>query len=1095
MLSQQSGGSNGFEVLVRELPDAVLVVDRLGRVLLSNREQEFQVGRQAPSLGLSPDLKAFHLDGRRYEDAEWPLARALGAGEVVADEEFYVVGVDGARRSFTCRCAPFYDDQGRLGGAVLVARDVSDEQRSRDQLAYLLAMLDHTEEAIIACDAQWRINAWNRGAERMYGWTAAEVLGQPASFFRLDGNDEQRLERRVQLAEHGRWRGEICAEGKDGSQLSIEAAVVAIRDGDGGITGYLGVHRDIDERKHAEEALREANRRTETILESIGDIFFAVDREWRYTYVNQRAVEHARLALGRTVTAEELLGNSCWELFPDSLDTPFDHELHRALREQRIVHFEALSGPTGRWLEVRAYPSDDGLSVYTRDITDRKRAEEQLREANSRAGTILESISDSFFGVDREWRYSYLNDRALDRIRMARNEELSREDVLGQNCWEFISGTADTVFYTELHRALRQQTTVEFEAYSGATGMWTEVHAYPSAEGLSVYARDVSDRREAQEELERRTRQQAAVAELGVKALEDGALLRLMDEAVRLVCRTLGVEFAKVDELLPEGEGFMVSAGAGWREGVVGSCVLPAGRGSPAGYALLVGAPVIVDDMSAETRFEVPAVLREHEVMSYIAVVIDPPGDPFGTLAAASRERRSFSEEDVSFVQAVANVLASAVERARSDERLEAAREAERSRIARDLHDEALSGLADAIALAHRVQAPASETETVEHVDQLMPTLKHVGQQIRAAIYDLRLDADEHKPFRERLESLVALHRSMGEGLEIELDVRGDDVRFPGRTGTQLLRVVGEALTNARRHAGAKTINVVLGRSGEKLTLEVSDDGGGLDEIALGGDERGIRGMRERAAMVGAELTIESGPGVGTLVRVQLPLSPPGIREKSVRVLLVEDHVSVRQALATAFGQEQDFEVAGQAGSLAEARQMLEDVDVAIVDLALPDGYGGEIITELRERNPEAQALVLTASPDRAAVARAVETGAAAVINKTVPLQEVLDTVRRLQAGEMLMPPEELVALPRVAGNQRRREPGDRQALANLTAREREVLQALANGLDSRQIADRLHISIRTEQNHVASILAKLGVHSRLQALVFALRYGIVEIS
>jgi DNA-binding NarL/FixJ family response regulator len=105
-----------------------------------------------------------------------------------------------------------------------------------------------------------------------------------------------------------------------------------------------------------------------------------------------------------------------------------------------------------------------------------------------------------------------------------------------------------------------------------------------------------------------------------------------------------------------------------------------------------------------------------------------------------------------------------------------------------------------------------------------------------------------------------------------------------------------------------------------------------------------------------------------------------------------------------------------------------------------------------------------------------------------------VDAVRRLQAGETLLPLGEVLELLRVAGSQREREYDDRQAIAQLTPREREVLQALADGLNTRQIAERLHISIRTERNHVASILAKLGVHSQLQAVVVALRYEIVEI-
>jgi DNA-binding NarL/FixJ family response regulator len=112
----------------------------------------------------------------------------------------------------------------------------------------------------------------------------------------------------------------------------------------------------------------------------------------------------------------------------------------------------------------------------------------------------------------------------------------------------------------------------------------------------------------------------------------------------------------------------------------------------------------------------------------------------------------------------------------------------------------------------------------------------------------------------------------------------------------------------------------------------------------------------------------------------------------------------VRQAIASAFGREEDFEIVGETGSLREARGMLEDVDVAVVDLALLDGDGGDLIAELRERNPEAQALVLTASLDRAEISGAVQSGAAAVIHKTAPLEELVGTARRVRAGETQPP-------------------------------------------------------------------------------------------
>jgi DNA-binding CsgD family transcriptional regulator len=120
--------------------------------------------------------------------------------------------------------------------------------------------------------------------------------------------------------------------------------------------------------------------------------------------------------------------------------------------------------------------------------------------------------------------------------------------------------------------------------------------------------------------------------------------------------------------------------------------------------------------------------------------------------------------------------------------------------------------------------------------------------------------------------------------------------------------------------------------------------------------------------------------------------------------------------------------------------------------------------------------------------------GAAGVLHKSAGMDEIIDAVRRLNAGETLLPLENIVELLRFAGARKEEEYEAQQTIARLTDRELEVLEALAEGLDAQQIAGRLHISARTERNHVASILAKLGVHSRLQALVFAARHGVVEI-
>jgi DNA-binding NarL/FixJ family response regulator len=219
-----------------------------------------------------------------------------------------------------------------------------------------------------------------------------------------------------------------------------------------------------------------------------------------------------------------------------------------------------------------------------------------------------------------------------------------------------------------------------------------------------------------------------------------------------------------------------------------------------------------------------------------------------------------------------------------------------------------------------------------------------------------------------------------------------------------------------------------------------------------------------------------------------------GEERDRTRILLVDDHCSVRQAIASVFEREPEFAVVGQAGSLSEARQVLDGVDVAVVDLTLPDGYGGKLIRELRYTNPHAVALVLSANLDRMEMARALEHGAAGVLHKSVSMQVLTDAVRRVHAGESLLPLEEVVELFRLASSQRELEHDAHETIRRLTSREKEVLQALAEGLDRQEISKRLHISAGTTRNHITRILAKLGVHSQTQALVCGLRHGVVSI-
>jgi DNA-binding NarL/FixJ family response regulator/signal transduction histidine kinase len=705
--------------------------------------------------------------------------------------------------------------------------------------------------------------------------------------------------------------------------------------------------------------------------------------------------------------------------------------------------------------------------------------------------TILEHITDAFIAMDRDWRVTYVNERAMAQTRKAQGRDVAATELLGKSLWALAPGLVGTRFEHEFRRALREQTVVAFEAYSAPGGRWVDVLVYPSPDGVSVYSHDISARKAAEEELRRRADQQAVVADLGRRALAAHGLQALLDDAVRLMAATLDVELVAIAEAVPGGGELIFRAGVGWSEDAVGTRVARVGPGSLVEYMLRAGEPVIVDDMATDERFTTGAITREHEIVSALSVMIAGPIQPFGTLAVMSTGRRAFSPSEASFVQAAANVLAGAAERHRAHDRLIAVREAERRRIARDLHEEALPDLTHARSLVAEIGGGRAAS------GELTDALERVGRRLRAAIFDLRLGGERDTPFPELLNGLVAVHRAVAGGHEIEVDVREGVPTGPlGATGIEVLRIVGEALTNVRRHARAARVRVRACGAAGRLRISVADDGRGFEpsgRLAVAGT--GLEGMRRRAERLGGVVDVVSDAATGTTVRLDVPLHGAGEGAlEQVRVLLVEDHTALLQAMAGMFEREPDFTVVGRARSLAEAREQLHGVDVAVLDLGgLPDGDGADLIAGLRAASPDAHALVLGAGLDRVRTARAIEAGAAAALDKTAHLGEVVDAVRRLRAGQTLLAADEVVELLRVAARRREQEREERRAIESLTPREREVLRALGAGLDSQAVADRLDISIRTERNHVAAILYKLGVHSQLQAVLFGLRHGVID--
>jgi DNA-binding NarL/FixJ family response regulator len=214
---------------------------------------------------------------------------------------------------------------------------------------------------------------------------------------------------------------------------------------------------------------------------------------------------------------------------------------------------------------------------------------------------------------------------------------------------------------------------------------------------------------------------------------------------------------------------------------------------------------------------------------------------------------------------------------------------------------------------------------------------------------------------------------------------------------------------------------------------------------------------------------------------------------RRIRVLLVDDHQLLTGSLSQILSREADIEVVGVAGTVADAKSMArERLDVVLMDYRLPDGTGAEAARAIKGRWPNARIVMLTALNDDETVLESIQAGADGYMTKDRAVEDVVNAVRSAHAGETLLPRTVIVGIARRVAAARDRT-ADRHPIEPLTRRELEVLRALTEGLSTPEVCDRLFIAPNTLRTHVQNIMSKLRVHSKLEAVAFALRHGLVE--
>ncbi|RDI72024.1 PAS domain S-box protein [Halopelagius longus] len=397
------------------------------------------------------------------------------------------------------------------GGRIELYYDITDRAESEDarketeaQFRSLVCAVE--EYAIVRLDAEGRVASWNEGAERIKGYDRAEIVGEHVSTFyteedRAAGVPERNLERATEegVIEDEGWRVRA-----DGSRFWANVTLTAVRGDDGTHRGYLKVTRDATEQREREQELQSELQR---ILSRISDAFYAVDEEFRLTHVNERAEE----LLQRSES--ELLGETLWDVFPSAaeIDDVWD-AFQTARRSQEATSYELYYDTLDFWVEANLYPSETGISVYFRDVTERKKRERTLEQYEA----IVETVGDGIYAVDADSRFIMVNDAFCEMVGYDREELLGEPAAIVHD--ESVTARAEELIEDVLDGE-RTLPKVEFDLRTSSGGtapVESRISPFPDGDtyGRCGVVRDVSERAERERELEK--------YETIVETVEDG---------------------------------------------------------------------------------------------------------------------------------------------------------------------------------------------------------------------------------------------------------------------------------------------------------------------------------------------------------------------------------------------------------------------------------------------------------------------------------------------------------------------------------------------------------------------------------------------
>lgn len=744
---------------------------------------------------------------------------------------------------------------------LLLHFDFKRKEKIAAQLRYQASLIENLPDAIFTTNKNFVIESWNRYATELYGISATEATGKNLSdLITIHNSDDDKKTSLAELNKTGFYKGEYQVTKKNKENIYVLASINTIVNNEGEITGYIAVHRNITERRKLEESQKEFNRELEkqvkiktaettNIMERITDGFLALDSNFTFTFVNKKAGE----MLGHDPAY--MIGKNIFTGFGEISSNDFNEACHTAFNNQQYVFLENFYHPLNRWLENDIYPSADGLSVFFKDVSFKKRTETALKESEERYRHLIENIHAGVVVHQPDGAILLYNQEASRLLGIKEDKKIPAAD------WYSVAADGTTLIqeeYPALYVIKTGKPLVNITAgidnpqKEGRT--WVLMNAFPEFDEEKKLKQvvltfvDITDAKRAEEELKRSEEDlnmAQAIAKTG--SWEYNLLTQDLKWSKELY-RIYELEDTPADKLYEKYRQRFHPEDLPTLDTTIQRAIENK-RGYTYQHRIIVGNGIVkhilgIGEIIQNESGEVTGLKGTGQ-------------DITGMIKAEEKLQNSYKQ----IKQLVTH--------------LQDIREQERTNMAREIHDELgqqLTGLKMYISSLYKKIAPQQEdikekfSSTLQLIEDTIKSVRKISMDLRPSMLD-------------DLGLMAALEWQSNEfekrsGIDTEFINETGNSEIPNRLKTGLFRIYQESLTNVARHADAKKIVSSLKLENNSLVLTITDNGKGFSFKNIESKKTlGLFGMKERTLEMGGHYEIKSEPGVGTTVSVTVPLS------------------------------------------------------------------------------------------------------------------------------------------------------------------------------------------------------------------------------